>query len=141
MLRATFKPLFLADQAAYMRFMHKSAQYIENPHTHDRVDILERQVEEQHHMLTKILAPAISRVKVMHNEMIAEVRITQVGLALLQHKQSRGNLPDTLEALRLSGMNDPFAEEPFRYKVQEQGFILYSVGPDKKDNNGNPKQK
>jgi hypothetical protein len=121
--------------------MHKSAQYIENPHTHDRVDILERQVEEQHHMLTKILAPAISRVKVMHNEMIAEVRITQAGLALLQYIQSRENLPDTLETLKLQNINDPFSELPLHYKSQEQGFILYSVGPDKKDNDGSPRQK
>jgi len=139
-LRTTFKPLFLADRAAYMRFMHKSAQYIENPHSHDRVDTLERQVEEQHHMLTKILSPAISRVKVMHNEMIAEVRVTQVGLALLQHKQRQDAFPDTLEALKPQNINDPFSEQPIRYKAQGQGFILYSIGRDKKDNNGSPRQ-
>ena len=73
--------------------------------------------------------------------MIAELRITRTGLALLQYKQSRDAFPDKLEALKLQNINDPFVDEPLRYKAQEQGFILYSVGPDQKDNNGSPKQK
>ena len=139
-LRTTFKPLFLADRAAYMRFMHKSIEYIENPHSNFRIDTLEDNIVK-HHMLSKMLIFDMNRIKAIHREMIADLRITQAGLALLQYKQSRGNLPDTLEALKLNDTNDPFVGEPLRYKTQEQGFILYSVGPDKKDNGGSLRQK
>ena len=81
------------------------------------------------------------RVKEIHSEMAAELRITQAGLALLQHQQKEDAFPDTLEALKLSDIIDPYSAEPLRYKAQEQGFILYSIGPDKKDNSGSPKQK
>ena len=92
-------------------------------------------------MMTRMLFPAMSRVKVIHNEMLAEVRITQTGMALLQHKQSRDVFPETLEALKLQNNNDPFSEKPLGYKSQGQGFIIYSIGPDRKDNDGSPKQK
>jgi hypothetical protein len=139
--RITFKPLFLADRAAYMRFMHDSVGLFEDSYEHEKANIEGMDHYEKPHMLTKILAPAISRVKVMHNEMLAELCITQTGMALLQQKQSRDAFPDTLEALKLQNINDPFSDQPLHYKPQEQGFILYSIGPDQKDNDGSPKQK
>ncbi len=140
-LRTTFKPLFLADRATYMRLMHKSAQLFEDPYLRNQTYDMEKEVEEQHHMLTKMLFPSMIRVKQIHREMTAELRITRAGLALLQHKQDRDAFPDTLEALKLSDIIDPYSAEPLRYKAQGQGFILYSIGPDKKDNGGNPREK
>jgi hypothetical protein len=140
-LRTTFKPLFLADRATYMRLMHKSAQLFEGSYLRDQKYDMEKEVEEQHHMLTKILFPSMIRVKQIHREMTAELRITRAGLALLQHKQSRDAFPDTLEALMLSDIIDPYSAEPLRYKAQGQDFILYSIGPDKKDNGGSPREK
>jgi hypothetical protein len=140
-LRATFKPLFLADRAAYMRFMHKSVKLFEDPHSHVQADLKEEERHEKFHMLTSILMPAIFKIKEIHSEMTAELRITRAGLALLQHKQSGDVFPDKLETLKLEKINDPFSAEPLRYKAQGQNFILYSVGPDQKDNGGSPKQK
>ena len=139
--RITFKPLFLADRAAYMRLLHQSAQHFEDPYSREQTDVTEKEVDEQYHMLTKMLVPAMGRVKVIHHEMTAELRITRAGMALLQHKQSRDAFPDTLEALELSDIDDPFSAESLRYKSQGQGFVLYSIGPDQKDNGGSPKQK
>jgi len=140
-LRTTFKPLFLADRAAYMRLMHKSAQLFEDSYLRDQTYDMEKEVEEQHHMLTKMLFPSMIRIKQIHREMTAELRITRAGLALLQHKQSRDAFPDTLEALKLSDIIDPYSAEPLRYKAQGHDFILYSIGPDKRDNDGSPRVK
>ena len=152
-LRATFKPLFLADRAAYMRLMHKSAQLFQlfgDSYSHEQAnnelyklssDIEKIERNEKRYLLTSMLFPSMIRVKQIHREMIAELRITRVGLALLQHKQSRDAFPDTLEALKLSDIIDPYSAEPLRYKAQGQGFILYSIGPDKKDNDGSPREK
>ena len=92
-------------------------------------------------IVTSVLVPAIGRVNERYWETIAQMRITRAGLALLQHKQSEDAFPETLEALKLSDNDDPFSAEPLRYKAQGQSFILYSVGPDQKDNGGSPKQK
>jgi len=72
--------------------------------------------------------------------MIAQLRIVQAGLTLLQHKQNEDAFPTTLETLKLQNINDPFSDGLLSYKTEGQGFVLYSVGPDQKDNNGSPKQ-
>ena len=141
LFRITFKPMFLADRAAYMRFMHKSAQFFEDPSSHVMADLKEEEHHVKYHMMTSMLMPAIFRLKTIHSEMTAELRITRAGLALLQYKQNRDAFPDTLEALKLSDIIDPYSTEPFRYKAQGQDFILYSIGPDKKDNGGSPREK
>ena len=149
-LRATFKPLFLADRATYMRLMHKSAQLFGDSYSHEQAnnelyklssDIDKMERNKKHHLLTSMLFPSMIRIKQIHREMTAELRITRAGLALLQHKQSRDAFPDTLEALKLSDIIDPYSAEPLRYKAQGQDFILYSIGPDKKDNGGSPREK
>ncbi len=77
----------------------------------------------------------------LHSEMIAELRIAQAGLALLQHKQTNNTFPATLDTLELQNINNPFSKELLRYKTQGQGFVLYSVGLDLKDNGGSPREK
>jgi len=118
----TFKPIFLADHAAYLRFMHEGARFIERPYSREQIDVLEKEIQKKRYIMTRILAPAIFRVKEIHCEMIAELRIARAGLALLQHKQKQDAFPATLEALKLQNIKDP-------------------VGPDQKDNNGSPRQK
>lgn len=60
-------------------------------------------------------------------------------MALLRYKQSHGAFPPTLGALDLKGLDDPFLGHPLHYRVEPEGFILYSVGTDQKDNGGVPK--
>ncbi|NQT00626.1 MAG: hypothetical protein HQ580_01240 [Planctomycetes bacterium] len=137
----TFKPLFLADHAAYLRFMHEGARFIERPYSCEPGKVLEKGIQKKRYILTNILAVALGRVKVLHCEMIAELRIVQAGFALLQHKQTEDTFPATLDALKLQNINDPFSDGLLLYKTEGQSFILYSVGPDQKDNDGSPRQK
>jgi len=137
----TFKPISLADHAAYMRFMHESARFAERPYSREQAEVLEKGVRKKRYILTSILTPKIFRVKEIHCRMIAEVRIVQAGVALLQYKQKQDAFPATLEALKLQNIKDPFSDGLLLYKTEGQGFVLYSVGPDQKDNNGSPRQK
>ncbi len=137
----TFKPLFLADHAAYLRFMHDGTRFLERPYSPEQGKVIEQGVQKKRHIVTRILTPAIFRIKEIHCEMIAQLRIAQAGLALLQHKQNEGTFPATLEALKLPNINDPFVDGPLSYKAEGQDFVLYSIGRDQKDNDGSPRQK
>jgi hypothetical protein len=137
----TFKPLFLADHAAYLRFMHDGTRFLERPFSPEQGEVLEEGIQKKRYIVTRILTPAIFRVKEIHCEMIAQLRIAQAGLALLQHKQTEGTLPATLDTLKLQNINDPFSDGPLLYKTEGQGFVLYSIGRDQKDNDGSPRQK
>lgn len=137
----TFKPLFLADHAAYLRFMHDGTRFLERPYSPEQGEVMEQGVQKKRYIVTRILTPSILRFKVIHWEMIAQLRIVQAGLALLQYKHTKNAFPATLEALKLQNINDPFSDGLLLYKTEGQGFVLYSVGPDQKDNNGSPRQK
>ena len=143
-LYSAFKPLSLADHAAYVRIMGDYTRLVQQPHSPNETAALMRQVEESRsrlYVITNILEPAVPRVIELYSELLTQMRITRAGLALLQEKKAHGVFPDTLEKLKMKNLDDPFSKELLRYKPQEQGFILYSIGPDEKDNGGSPKQK
>ena len=62
--------------------------------------------------------------------------MTRAGLALLQYKRAHGAFPETLEALSLERLMDPYTEGPLHYRPEGEGFLVYSVGDDRKDNGG-----
>jgi hypothetical protein len=137
-----FKPTFLADRAAYLRIMQEYAQQFERPSSREEMQALEERIEteSERYPLTRVLTPGMNRVKQIHNQMLAELRIVRTGLALLQYKQTEDAFPATLEAIGLGDIKDPFSDGPLLYRSHADGFILYSVGPDRKDNGGQPKQ-
>lgn len=137
----TFKPLFFADHAAYLRYMHEGVRFAERPYSPEEAEVLEKEIQKKRHIVTSILAPALFRLKEIHCQMIAQLRIVQTGLALLQYKQANNAFPAKLDMLKLQNISDPFSERPLIFKTEGEGFVLYSFGPDQKDNNGSPRQK
>jgi len=140
--RICFKPALLADHAAYLRFMHRSAGLFEGAPSRDMWKVQERAEAEaeRRHPLTRALMPALHRVKDLHTRMVVEVRITRAGLALLRYKQEHDAWPESLDALGLEGLDDPFVEGPLRYRPETDGFLLYSLGPDQNDDGGRPQE-
>jgi hypothetical protein len=63
-------------------------------------------------------------------------------VALQGHRAEHGEFPDDLADLvpgYLSAVpKDPFSNKPFIYRRQPTGYLLYSVGPDGKDDGGRP---
>ncbi|HOW43469.1 MAG TPA: tetratricopeptide repeat protein [Candidatus Omnitrophota bacterium] len=65
------------------------------------------------------------------------------GVALRLYELERGNPPDQLDTLVPSFLTeiplDPYNSfKPFRYSRAPRGWIVYSVGPDRKDDRGTP---
>ncbi|NLZ06593.1 MAG: hypothetical protein GXY19_15620 [Phycisphaerae bacterium] len=137
-LRVSFKPLFLADHAAYLRLMQDCTSRFSEPYDPNEAGAFDGELFETHkrHVLTRTLLPALGRVKEVYLRRIAQVRVTKTGLTLLQHRDARGGFPETLGTLRPEGIRDPFSQNLLVYKAQDTGFILYSVGPDQRDNGG-----
>jgi hypothetical protein len=65
----------------------------------------------------------------------------RIALALESHRMERGSYPGALDALADSGNNlnftDPITNEPYRYRLLEDGsYLLYSVGLNRTDEGG-----
>lgn len=71
-----------------------------------------------------------------------EIEIRSLRLAMLvdAHRQQTGALPDSLDVFEHDTVaalgSDPFGGGPLRYKVVEDGFIIYSIWDDLVDNGG-----
>lgn len=139
-LYSAFKPLSLADHAAYLRIMDEYTRSAREPYLPGEQSVLDGQMSRLH-VVTSMIVPALGRVKEVYWEMIAQVRVTRTGLALLKSRKAGGSFPNTLQELALKQADDPFSKGALVYKSGPEGFILYSVGPDGKDNDGALKQK
>jgi len=91
-------------------------------------------------VLTTILWPEESVAVQKRDEGIAEAYGIQVFLALLAYKDTFGGYPASLDELRSKlGWKlqaDPFSGKDFVYKRKGNGFLLYSIGPNLRDDGG-----
>ena len=73
----------------------------------------------------------------------AEARVLRSFVALKLHHEDHGDYPEALTDLTPHLIDDvptdPFTRRPLNYRrVDENAFVLYSVGKDLRDNNGQP---
>jgi hypothetical protein len=72
----------------------------------------------------------------------ARLRLLMTDLAIRQFQGERGVYPSRLAELVPEFLKalprDPFGTNGFIYRTQTNGFLLYSVGPDGKDDGGTP---
>ncbi len=77
-------------------------------------------------------------------ENCARLRVVQAALAIERFRlASQGDLPQRLNAIvpqfASSLPEDPFDGYPLRYSCSAGGFVIYSLGKDRKDNGGEPR--
>ena len=81
--------------------------------------------------------------RVSHPPLVAYRRGMVILLAMRDYKDANSRWPNTLDeiktALPAEAVIDPFTQHLFIYKVKDDRFLLYSVGPNKIDDRGKPK--
>lgn len=131
------KPVLLADQAYYLETMNKMSRYFQTPYyetTQADKDITENCPKI--FFMTRMILPAFWRVHVLHACMLAKLHITRIGLLLIDQYQETSSWPDTLKALPQKDVIDPFTGAPLVYRREANGFLLYSLGINGKDDYG-----
>jgi hypothetical protein len=90
----------------------------------------------------RLLVPAVSRSKIRQVEMESVARVTRVGLQVLRIHATGGTWAASLEAAGVAEADrrDPFTGGDLVYKVEGGGFVLYSLGPDQRDDGGTPRK-
>ena len=100
--------------------------------------IQEEKIEKQiprYCFFTKILLPAYNRARETMAKHKANIEVCKTGLVLKIYKTENGAYPETLSSLSEVPV-DPFSGKELIYKKSGDGFILYSLGPDMKDDGG-----
>jgi hypothetical protein len=90
----------------------------------------------------KGLRAAEASFKSKHARSVAELRLVIAELAVRGHQTKNGKPPMALAELVPAWLPavplDPFSKGPLVYRVTNNSFLLYSVGPDGHDDQGTP---
>jgi len=100
----------------------------------------------RHQHLARMLLPALGRALAKSAQAQASVDLATVACALEQHRLTTGRYPETLDALAPRFLArvpaDVIEGRPLHYRVSpDQGFVLYSIGWNGKDDGGEPGRK
>ena len=90
--------------------------------------------------LVHMLLPSYSRAVELHVETVARLRCAAAGLAAERFRLDNDQFPDSIDVLVPQYLDavpiDPFDQQPIRLAVNDDGIVIYSVGPDRVDDGG-----
>jgi hypothetical protein len=140
------RPLLNLDEALCLRTMRAEidAFALPWPKSQDSIRSLERRTKSTplyFSILTRMLMPVFERAVWSRERLAANLGDAQIALALIIYKSAHGAYPDSLATLEAAGFKlpkDPFGGQPFKYRRDGVGFIVYSIGSDMKDDGGLP---
>jgi hypothetical protein len=90
---------------------------------------------------TTMMLPYLDRVAESCRLTTGRLDVCQIGLALRAYQAEHGRYPDSLEELAADGWEvprDSFTDEPYRYRREGDGFIVWGAGMDLDDDGGKP---
>lgn len=111
--------------------------------------IVDSELSSLRYPLISVLMPAVSKLISAADRFDTHRRGTALLLLVEAHIRETGHPPESLQALNPTAqtITDPWSQRPFGYKVLPapdrlgRRYILYSIGHDATDNDGNPPRK
>ncbi|GMV93319.1 MAG: hypothetical protein AMXMBFR82_30970 [Candidatus Hydrogenedentota bacterium] len=111
----------------------------------ERMELSERTYESTKDLpdskvMSRTMLPALARGIGAFARDAAVLRMARTALTIELYRSSEGDLPSELDALVPKYLPaptlDPFDGEPLRYRRHEEGYAIYSIYSDLKDDNG-----
>ncbi len=142
-------PLKKRDYLAYLEYIGELVRISRLPSgtAIPQMEALQAELEDLHVFqapLTRMLVPMFSRLRSKCDLAVANIELCRTVLALKAYKYERGSYPASLKDLRKTLdwqlPKDPFSGQQFVYVPEEDGFILYSIGPNMIDDGGLPER-
>lgn len=86
--------------------------------------------------LAAIARPSLTQVAYAAAETVTAVRCALAAVAVERHRRAHGGLPATLDATGVALPVDPYGGAPLHYRTEGDGYVVYGVGRDRKDDGG-----
>jgi len=131
------RPFLIADYAAYLRFMLGIRKVILDPQAGDREAKRLAEKIPRTAFLTRISAPAFGSILGKLHEVEVSLDLALLGLRAEKFRMGNGHYPPSLAEVPGPLPKDPFTGGEFHYKESDGNILIYSVGPDLVDNQGN----
>ena len=137
-----YRPSLQLDHAAYLRTHSRFAANAARPLWLWEIKPIARPDDEfpWYATISRIITPALNSSLLHSVHVQALIRVSRVGLALLRHKLAHGAYPASLAEIDPEFLGeipvDPFTGQPLVYRPEADGFVLYSLGKNFRDDNG-----
>jgi hypothetical protein len=141
MMQLLFAGPLKAQRAALLRYQSRFVEIAKLPVEEQggRLQELEATARDEP-VLVRLFAPAVSRVAEANRLNQAELRCAVLMLAAERFRRARGRWPDApadlIPAQLVKVPADPYDGAPLRFRRVGDGVVIYSVGPDGKDDGG-----
>lgn len=128
------------DHSCYLDIMQAHIDYAENPMWPVPTALDEDESIPRICIMSRQLLPALSSAYNAFFKCEARRRTILTAIAAERYRQQHGSLPAQLSDLVPDYLDavpeDPFTRDPLRYRVEDAGAIIYSIGSDNTDNDG-----
>ena len=137
-----YRPSLQLDHAAYLRTHSRFAANAARPLWLWEIKPIARPDDEfpWYATISRIITPALNSSLLHSVHVQALIRVSRTGLALLRHKLAHGAYPASLAEIDPEFLGeipvDPFTGQPLVYRPEADGFVLYSLGKNFRDDNG-----
>ena len=88
-----------------------------------------------------MLLPALNAASTAEKRAKVMDDLSYIILSASAHRAEKGEYPESIDRFSRSVVKklpiDRYARDDYRYRRQENGFIVYSIGPNRKDDDGN----
>ncbi|MCD5397365.1 hypothetical protein LR003_00310 [candidate division NPL-UPA2 bacterium] len=139
------RPILKRDQVYYLRMAGRLVALSRLPYYQAVAEVRDFEKELEHAVprygfITRALLPPLSRTFIRQARSEAQIRAGKLALALRIYRARQGTYPETLKALTPEILSqlpvDPFTGKDYIYRREEEGFIVYSVGENLRDDQG-----
>jgi len=137
-----WRPLSYKDQSVGLGIWARQIEIAELPYREvmKQVGRWDPDRAPRYAVLTRLINPLLGPYLSARDSAIAQAGLGQTAMALMAHRDRFGSYPASLAELRRKlGWRipeDPFSGKPFVYKRRGAGFLLYSFGPNLRDDGG-----
>jgi hypothetical protein len=131
------RPYWKLEELNYLSHMSRAIERSQQPWRATRGEPEEAPVRLGS-IMARILMPTLSRASAKRDQALAEMSLLRQALDLKLYRRAHGAYPAALAGTGLPAQEDVFAGKALHYRRQGQGFIVWSVGPNLKDDGGKP---
>lgn len=136
------KAIIDANELHWLRFLHDSISATALPPRESRakLEVLEQNASRYEHLPTRSIAAIMfsvySQAITKQTQGEAQQAVVHAAAAVMAYRQQHGALPDTLNQAMQTVPADPFDQQPLRYRLEGDGFVVYSASPTGKFDGG-----
>jgi hypothetical protein len=136
--RTIGRPILNLDEASYLDYMRAEIDSLTAPPAAPSHQWSSADPSTGLGLLGALIAPVMDRTKLNAQRREAEIAVARAALALKAYHAEKKRYAKSLAELAADGWKlpkDPFGGADLRYRAENHGFVVYSLGPNLADDN------